>query len=59
MEHHNLSNPNVLSDQEMLRYHRQITLKSVDFEGQERLKASRVLIVGLGGLGCAAAQSCQ
>lgn len=56
MEHHNLSNPNVLSDQEMLRYHRQITLKSVDFEGQERLKASRVLIVGLGGLGCAAAQ---
>ncbi|QIM63272.1 molybdopterin-synthase adenylyltransferase MoeB [Pasteurellaceae bacterium Orientalotternb1] len=45
-----------LSDQEMLRYNRQIVLKSVDFEGQEKLKASRVLIVGLGGLGCAASQ---
>lgn len=45
-----------LSDQEMLRYHRQISLKSVDLEGQERLKASTALIVGLGGLGCAASQ---
>ena len=45
-----------LSDQEMLRYNRQIILKSVDFDGQEKLKASRVLIVGLGGLGCSAAQ---
>ncbi|QIW16808.1 molybdopterin-synthase adenylyltransferase MoeB [Pasteurellaceae bacterium RH1A] len=45
-----------LSDQEALRYNRQIVLKSVDFEGQEKLKASRVLIVGLGGLGCAASQ---
>ena len=45
-----------LSDQEMLRYNRQIALKSVDFEGQEKLKAARVLIVGLGGLGCAASQ---
>ncbi|WP_150539963.1 molybdopterin-synthase adenylyltransferase MoeB [Actinobacillus vicugnae] len=45
-----------LTDQEMLRYHRQISLKSVDFDGQEKLKASRVLIAGLGGLGCSAAQ---
>lgn len=45
-----------LSDHEMLRYNRQIILKSVDFEGQEKLKASRVLVVGLGGLGCAASQ---
>lgn len=45
-----------LTDHEMLRYNRQIILKSVDFDGQEKLKASRVLIVGLGGLGCAAAQ---
>lgn len=45
-----------LSDHEMLRYNRQIMLKSVDFDGQEKLKASRVLIVGLGGLGCAASQ---
>lgn len=45
-----------LTDHEMLRYNRQIILKAVDFDGQEKLKASRVLIVGLGGLGCAAAQ---
>ncbi|MEG9498342.1 molybdopterin-synthase adenylyltransferase MoeB [Mannheimia bovis] len=45
-----------LTDHETLRYNRQIILKSVDFDGQEKLKASRVLIVGLGGLGCAASQ---
>lgn len=45
-----------LSDTEMMRYNRQIVLRGFDFEGQEALKAARVLIVGLGGLGCAAAQ---
>ncbi|MGV6989295.1 molybdopterin-synthase adenylyltransferase MoeB [Testudinibacter sp. P80/BLE/0925] len=45
-----------LSYQEELRYNRQIILKAVDFDGQEKLKASKMLIVGLGGLGCAAAQ---
>lgn len=45
-----------LSYQEELRYNRQIILKAVDFDGQEKLKDSRMLIVGLGGLGCAAAQ---
>lgn len=45
-----------LTDHEMLRYNRQIILKSVDFDGQEKLKASHMLIVGLGGLGCAASQ---
>ncbi|MGE0971251.1 molybdopterin-synthase adenylyltransferase MoeB [Klebsiella sp. WOUb02] len=45
-----------LSDEEMLRYNRQIILRNFDFDGQERLKAARVLVVGLGGLGCAAAQ---
>lgn len=44
-----------LSDEEMLRYNRQIVLRGFDFDGQEKLKASKVLIVGLGGLGCAAA----
>ena len=44
-----------LSQEELLRYNRQITLRGFDFDGQEKLKASRVLIVGLGGLGCAAA----
>ncbi len=45
-----------LSDQEMLRYNRQIILRGFDFDGQEALKDSRVLVVGLGGPGCAASQ---
>ena len=45
-----------LSDSEMMRYNRQIILRDFDFDGQEALKASRVLVVGLGGLGCAATQ---
>ncbi|WP_413482069.1 molybdopterin-synthase adenylyltransferase MoeB [Morganella psychrotolerans] len=49
-------NRNELSDQEALRYNRQIVLRGFDFDGQEALKAGRVLITGLGGLGCAAAQ---
>lgn len=40
-----------LSDQELLRYSRQILLAEVDIAGQLRLKQSKVLIVGLGGLG--------
>ncbi|RRZ92903.1 molybdopterin-synthase adenylyltransferase MoeB [Erwinia sp. 198] len=43
-----------LSDDEMLRYNRQIVLRGFDFDGQEALKAAKALIVGLGGLGCAA-----
>jgi molybdopterin/thiamine biosynthesis adenylyltransferase len=41
----------VLTDQELLRYSRQILLQHVDIDGQLRLKHSRALIVGLGGLG--------
>ncbi|HEJ7884715.1 TPA: molybdopterin-synthase adenylyltransferase MoeB [Serratia liquefaciens] len=44
-----------LTDAEALRYNRQIILRGFDFDGQEKLNAARVLIVGLGGLGCAAA----
>jgi sulfur-carrier protein adenylyltransferase/sulfurtransferase len=36
---------------ELLRYARHIALPEVGFEGQARLKASRVLCVGAGGLG--------
>ena len=45
-----------LSHQEELRYNRQIVLKDIDFDGQETLKSSKMLIVGLGGVGCAASQ---
>lgn len=40
-----------MNDQQLLRYSRQIMLPDVDIEGQEKLLAARVLIVGLGGLG--------
>jgi molybdopterin synthase sulfurylase MoeB len=50
------SSPISLSASEESRYARQIALPSVDFDGQETLKASRVAIVGVGGLGCSAAQ---
>lgn len=45
----------MLSDDELLRYSRQILLAQVDIEGQLRLKNSRVLLIGLGGLGSPAA----
>ncbi|WP_416465927.1 molybdopterin-synthase adenylyltransferase MoeB [Pseudomonas sp. LFS044] len=41
----------MLTDQELLRYSRQILLAQVDIDGQLRLKHSKALIVGLGGLG--------
>lgn len=40
-----------LSDEQLLRYSRQIMLREVDVAGQERLARSRVLVLGLGGLG--------
>ena len=45
-----------LPDAEMMRYNRQIVLRGFDIDGQAALKAASVLVVGLGGLGCAAAQ---
>lgn len=50
------NNDEILSDSEMLRYSRQISIKAMDFEGQEQLKLAKVLIIGAGGLGCAASQ---
>ncbi|MGA6108039.1 molybdopterin-synthase adenylyltransferase MoeB [Pseudomonas solani] len=41
----------MLSDEELLRYSRQILLPQIDVDGQLRLKQARVLIVGVGGLG--------
>ena len=40
-----------MTDDELLRYSRQILLPDFDIAGQERLRRSRALIVGLGGLG--------
>jgi molybdopterin-synthase adenylyltransferase len=41
-----------VGDEELLRYSRHILLPELGIEGQEQLIASRVLILGLGGLGC-------
>lgn len=40
-----------MNDEQLLRYSRQIMLPQIDVKGQEKLLASRVLIIGLGGLG--------
>lgn len=47
-------NPN-FSDAELLRYSRNIILAEVGLSGQERIKSSSVLLVGVGGIGSPAA----
>jgi sulfur-carrier protein adenylyltransferase/sulfurtransferase len=42
----------ILSSREVRRYGRQIMIPEIGLEGQEKLKNSRVLVVGAGGLGC-------
>lgn len=42
----------VLNNEEIQRYSRQLILPEIGVEGQIRLKNSKVLIVGAGGLGC-------
>lgn len=41
----------ILSEQEILRYHRQMILPELGLGGQEKLKKAKVLVVGAGGLG--------
>ncbi|HEY9033384.1 MAG TPA: molybdopterin-synthase adenylyltransferase MoeB [Pseudomonadales bacterium] len=44
-----------MNDQQLLRYSRHILLDGFDVAGQQRLLDSHVLLLGAGGLGCAAA----
>ncbi|MFZ5522581.1 MAG: HesA/MoeB/ThiF family protein [Pseudomonadota bacterium] len=44
-----------MNDQQLLRYGRHILLHEIGIEGQQRLLAARVLVIGLGGLGSPAA----
>jgi molybdopterin/thiamine biosynthesis adenylyltransferase/rhodanese-related sulfurtransferase len=42
----------MLAREELKRYNRQIILPEIGLEGQQKLKAAKVLMVGAGGLGC-------
>lgn len=44
-----------MKDKDLLRYSRHILLSEIDIEGQEKILAGRVLIIGAGGLGSPAA----
>ncbi len=44
-----------MDDDALLRYSRQILLPEIGIEGQQRLQDSRILLIGLGGLGSPAA----
>ncbi|QEA13642.1 HesA/MoeB/ThiF family protein [Comamonas flocculans] len=44
-----------MNDDQLLRYSRHIMLEEIGIEGQERILAARVLVVGAGGLGSPAA----
>lgn len=44
-----------MNDQQLLRYNRQIMLPEIDITGQQALCDAHVMIIGLGGLGSAAA----
>lgn len=43
-----------LSDDDLLQYSRQIMLPQIDIHGQQALLASKIVVLGAGGLGCPA-----
>ncbi len=52
-----LTDSQLLTDAELLLYARQVLLDGWDIDAQLRLKSSRVVMIGAGGLGCPASET--
>ena len=49
-----MSNPDELTDAQLLQFSRQIMLPQIDVAGQQKLIDAKILVLGAGGLGCPA-----
>lgn len=53
---HHLQEDKLLNEKEIARYNRHLILPGFGMEAQEKLKKSKVIVIGAGGLGCSALQ---